>query len=164
MVTMSKDYKKRCSTCQTEIIMSDASGKWSAFETDSIAAHRCKKQAQIQTQAQAQTITAVAATSPTTTKSENSNSNLPVRYTNEEKITALENRIATIENWIKKVSDSCNHIAINCSKCNRLACFDVSILQQKRNELIQNNIHVNFVVSNFVYYWFECVCSCCLSI
>lgn len=85
---MSKEYRKKCSSCQTEIIMSDASGKWSVLETDNATIHRCKKQQQ----QQAQQITPPKAIE---------NNNPLVLHTNTEKIMVLEKRPAAVESWIK---------------------------------------------------------------
>jgi hypothetical protein len=96
---MSKEYKKKCSTCQTEIIMSDASGKWSAFETDNATIHRCIKkdekppsrppmmteQQQTKQQEQQQPFVSV---------------------NKDYEIAELKKRLAKVESWIKKFSES----------------------------------------------------------
>jgi hypothetical protein len=39
--TATQQYKKKCTKCQNEILMSNASGKWKAMETDGSVAHQC---------------------------------------------------------------------------------------------------------------------------
>lgn len=88
---MSKEYKKKCSNCGTEIIMSDASGKWQPMETDNATIHRCMK-------AKATEIEQYQTGPVQTTTSQS--------HTNDEEIAALKARLAKVEDWIRKVSNS----------------------------------------------------------
>jgi hypothetical protein len=78
----------------SEIIMSDASGKWQPMETDNATTHRCMQQQQKRDKEEL------------TLLKTPQNDNLAVQHTNEERIAALENRIAIIESWIKRLSES----------------------------------------------------------
>jgi hypothetical protein len=91
---VSKQYKKACNNCGTEILlsMSDSSSKWTAFELDGQNFHRCKQQPQQQT------------TPPKTV--ENGHIDVDTTTTKDDEIIALKNRVASIESWIKKISES----------------------------------------------------------
>ena len=36
-----QSYKKKCKRCQNDILMSNASGKWKALESDGTTGHAC---------------------------------------------------------------------------------------------------------------------------
>lgn len=95
---MSKDYRKKCSNCQTEIIMSDASGKWQPMETDNAIIHRClqKKDQDKPPPRPIMNESNRQQQQPTPSVSVNTN------Y----EILELKRKVAAMEVWIKKVSES----------------------------------------------------------
>lgn len=87
---MSKEYTKKCSRCQADIKMSDFSGKWLALELDGSTLHKCSNKTGNGDKLMTTTV------QPST----------PQKYTNDEEITALKSRVATLEAFAKRVSES----------------------------------------------------------
>jgi hypothetical protein len=90
--------------------MKNLSGKWAALEKDGSTQHRCKN---TQAQAQAQTpnhkvgiVTGGNESVPLSKTPQNNEIVIDHTKDKEDEIIALKKRIASIESWIKKVSES----------------------------------------------------------
>lgn len=94
---MSKDYRKKCSNCQTEIIMSDVTGKWTPLETDNTTVHRCisKKEKEDKPPSRPPMVEE---------KQQQQQPSVSVNTTYE--ISELKKKVSAMEAWIKKVSES----------------------------------------------------------
>jgi hypothetical protein len=90
-------YVRKCKDCQGEILMKNLSGKWAALEKDGSTQHRCKK-------TYSATSTSIPPPEADYKKKEQELTDRIVRM--EEEVIMLKNKAMTLENWIKKVSES----------------------------------------------------------
>lgn len=108
-------YVRKCKDCQGEILMKNHSGKWAALEKDGSTQHRCKipdmtnisRVESLPTPPQETPQKTEIVADHTRKKEDEMITTLTQRITTmEAEITKLKSKATTLENWVKKVSES----------------------------------------------------------
>ena len=91
-----RPYQKACTKCSKQILMSPEGGHWKALEADTKESHRCMMQTQNTSQVKENT--------PTKTHQYSQDEIDVTLDVLANRIQSFEKRLASIESWIKKVS------------------------------------------------------------